>query len=77
MVTITVRNDGSIRIEGEFVLQDTEGNAYGLGGRTRISLCRCGMSEDKPFCDGSHKRNGFVSDCKAHDLPPLPPAKNA
>lgn len=77
MVKVTVVNNGSIRIEGEFILQDTEGNAYGLGGRTRISLCRCGMSEDKPFCDGSHKRNGFISECKARDLPPLPTPKSA
>ncbi|HEY7304292.1 MAG TPA: CDGSH iron-sulfur domain-containing protein [Bryobacteraceae bacterium] len=70
---VTIVNNGPVRIEGEFVIQDAEGNEYGLGGRTLISLCRCGMAENKPFCDGSHKRNGFSSECKARDLPaPVP-----
>jgi CDGSH-type Zn-finger protein len=72
---VTIVNNGPIRIEGEFVIQDSEGNSYGLSGRTVISLCRCGMAENKPFCDGSHKRNGFASECKARALaPPQPKA---
>ncbi|MEO8275238.1 MAG: CDGSH iron-sulfur domain-containing protein [Thermoanaerobaculia bacterium] len=66
---ITVRNNGSLKIEGESIdLVDQEGRPYGLAGRTVISLCRCGMSQKKPFCDGSHN-NGFASLCEAHDLP--------
>lgn len=72
-VKVTIVNNGPIRIEGEFIIQDSEGNTYGLGGRSLISLCRCGMADNKPFCDGSHKRNGFSSVCKACDLaPPVP-----
>jgi len=70
---ITVRNDGSVRVEGDFELVDQEGKAFGLGGRTSISLCRCGHSENKPFCDGSHKKVGFVSLIQARDLPPQAP----
>jgi CDGSH-type Zn-finger protein len=67
---VTIVNNGPIRIEGDFVIQDAEGNSYGLAGRTIISLCRCGLAENKPFCDGSHGRNGFSSECKARELAP-------
>ena len=70
MTKITVRNNGSLRIEGDFTIYDAEGNAFDLAGRTAISLCRCGQSQDKPFCDGSHKRVSFQSEVKARSLPP-------
>ena len=66
---ITVRNNGSLKVEGtEIELLDQEGRPFGLGGRTVISLCRCGKSQSKPFCDGSHNQ-GFDSVCPARDLP--------
>ncbi len=71
---ITVRTDGSIRVEGDFEIVDQDGRAFGLGGRTKIGLCRCGQSETKPFCDGSHKRVNFQSAIQAYDLPAQPPA---
>jgi CDGSH-type Zn-finger protein len=71
---ITVRNDGPLRIEGENItIVDQDGKAYGLAGRTMISLCRCGQSANKPFCDGTHARVGFSSTCSAHELPPPKP----
>ena len=70
---ITVNNNGSLRIEGEFTIHDAQGGDFGLAGRKVISLCRCGHSDNKPFCDGSHKRMGFESVCPARDLPvPVP-----
>ncbi len=71
--TITIRNDGSIRVEGDFALLDQEGRAFDLGGRVQISLCRCGQSANKPFCDGSHKECGFASRVEARVLPPPAP----
>ena len=65
---ITIFNNGSIRVEGDFTVVDTDGNEFGLGGRSAIGLCRCGQSQNKPFCDGSH-RNGFESVCPARELP--------
>jgi CDGSH-type Zn-finger protein len=70
---ITIRSNGSIRVEGDFEIVDPEGRPFGLGGRTAISLCRCGHSNDKPFCDGSHKTSGFNDTVTARELPPPPP----
>lgn len=72
---ITIRDNGSIKVEGDFELVDSQGRVFGLNGRTAVSLCRCGHSANKPFCDGSHKECGFVSAIEAHDLPPVPPPK--
>ncbi|GAA0375532.1 CDGSH iron-sulfur domain-containing protein [Bacillus horti] len=53
-VTIQVRDDGSLFVSGgEFELIDAEGNAFET--RPKVSLCRCGLTANKPFCDGSHK----------------------
>jgi CDGSH-type Zn-finger protein len=70
---ITINPNGFIRVEGEFTMVDAEGKAFGLGGRSVISLCRCGYSENKPFCDGAHRRQGFESVCPARELPPPAP----
>lgn len=69
MTKITVNNNGSLRVEGEFEIVDMQGNTYGLQGREIVSLCRCGRSNNKPFCDGSHKGQ-FEHEAKAFDLPP-------
>lgn len=71
---ITINNNGSIRVEGEAIeMLDANGNRYGLNGRTKITLCRCGQSKTKPFCDSSHKTNGFQSICEAYEMPPIAP----
>jgi len=57
-VTITVRPNGPLRVEdpnGLVDLVDTEGKKYDLTGKPAFSLCRCGASSNKPFCDGTHK----------------------
>jgi CDGSH-type Zn-finger protein len=70
---ITVMNNGSLRIEGDFEIADMNGGVFGLAGRTRVTLCRCGQSKDKPFCDSSHKTCAFDSVVVARDLPPPKP----
>lgn len=70
---ITVRSNGSVRVEGDFEIVDQNGNPFGLGGRVNVALCRCGQSGNKPFCDGTHKTCGFQSEVKAFDLPPIAP----
>ncbi|MFS0822851.1 CDGSH iron-sulfur domain-containing protein [Bacillus timonensis] len=52
-VTIKVNDNGSLRITGDVDLIDAEGNTFPT--KQTFSLCRCGRSNNKPFCDGSHK----------------------
>jgi CDGSH-type Zn-finger protein len=72
-VKVTVRNNGPLRLEGDIVIHDQDGKPFGLAGRTVVSLCRCGQSANKPFCDGTHGKIGFDSECPARDLPPPAP----
>jgi CDGSH-type Zn-finger protein len=61
-VKITVRPNGPFRVEapeGSVELVDINGNKYDLTGKSAFSLCRCGGSVNKPFCDGTHSRIGF------------------
>lgn len=69
---VTFFNNGPIRIEGDFEIVDQTGQKFGLSGRTSVTVCRCGHSENQPFCDGSHKRQNFSSPISARDLPALP-----
>ena len=66
-VTITVRPNGSLRVDdpnGLVEMVDMDGHKYDLTGKTAFSLCRCGGSANRPFCDGTHKTNGFQApDC--------------
>ncbi len=66
---ITVLSNGSLKIAGEFEIEDKEGNLYNLQGREVVGICRCGLSNNKPFCDGSHNGH-FEHEAKAFDLPP-------
>jgi CDGSH-type Zn-finger protein len=66
-VKITVRKNGPLRVEaaeGSIEMVDADGNPYDLSskvkdGKLAFSLCRCGGSIMKPFCDGTHSRIGF------------------
>jgi CDGSH-type Zn-finger protein len=66
---ITVNSNGSLRVEGDFEIVDKNGNVYDLGGREMVSICRCGLSKNKPFCDASHKGH-FEHEAIAFNLPP-------
>jgi CDGSH-type Zn-finger protein len=49
---------------------------YDLAGRTIVSVCRCGLSQNKPFCDGAHNGH-FEHEAVAFNLPPKKYNKNA
>jgi len=63
-VKITIRKNGPYRVEapeGIIELVDADGNKYDLTGKPAFSLCRCGASVNKPFCDGTHSKIGFLA----------------
>ena len=64
--TIKTVDDGPLQVKGSFQVVDHNGDAYEFPGRTAF-LCRCGHSATKPFCDGSHKREGFTANGRASD----------
>ena len=47
---ITINNNGSIKVEGDFTIVDREGNTYDLAGREVVGLCGCGLSKNKSCC---------------------------
>ncbi|QPA29945.1 CDGSH iron-sulfur domain-containing protein [Thermaerobacillus caldiproteolyticus] len=64
-VQIKVNDNGSFRVTGDVELIDAEGNKFET--KETFSLCRCGLSQNMPFCDGLHKGN-FQSVVRANPL---------
>jgi CDGSH-type Zn-finger protein len=61
-VTIRMRPNGPLLVEGPVTIVDANGNAFPINpDKPAIALCRCGQSANKPFCDGTHKSCGFQS----------------
>lgn len=57
-VSIGVVRDGPYWVRGGIAVRSADGQTYEV--RNRVTLCRCGRSETKPFCDGSHAHVGFT-----------------
>ena len=67
-VVIRCRENGPLVVLGEVKVVDHLGNAFVVpAGKPALALCRCGQSSIKPFCDGSHRANGFQA---AETAPP-------
>ena len=62
---ITVKDNGPYNVSGSFQIFDAEGNVY--ENKRSVSLCRCGHSDHKPFCDGTHEEINFESEPRAKD----------
>lgn len=56
--TVTPLPDGPLNIRGELRIVTPQGAQR----EVRASLCRCGASSNKPFCDGTHSRVGWKSE---------------
>ena len=66
-VSVTPVENGPYKVSGPISLTDPAGNEIIAPGKT-IFLCRCGHSNDKPFCDGSHAAAGFDGTIAARNL---------
>lgn len=64
-LSIRAAKDGPLLLDGNVTITNGSGRAAWRGGRA--ALCRCGHSNNKPFCDGAHKKAGFSSDQKSVD----------
>jgi CDGSH-type Zn-finger protein len=67
-VTITVRDNGNLKVVGPITLVDGEGNTIEVPEGKAVFLCRCGQSKTKPFCDSSHREAAFASVVRAADV---------
>jgi CDGSH-type Zn-finger protein len=66
---LSARENGPYVITGDIRVFDHQGREFIRPQGTAIALCRCGHSQRKPFCDGSHKTVGFVSRDNAERSP--------
>ena len=64
-IKIEIRANGPYRVTGPIDLVDTEGNPYTIPEGQWVSLCRCGQSGNKPFCDSSHRDGAFEAPSQA------------
>ena len=58
-LTLIANRNGSLKVHGPVEIHDADGTV--VSGH-RCSLCRCGQSKNKPFCDSTHKEIGFVAE---------------
>ena len=56
-LTVVPRTNGPLFLRGDIKVRDVRGNV--MREATRVALCRCGQSENKPYCDGTHREIGF------------------
>ncbi|MFC4075279.1 CDGSH iron-sulfur domain-containing protein [Salinithrix halophila] len=62
-VRIQTMDRGPLIVRGDVELVDAEGNVFET--KKQFALCRCGISQNKPFCDGAH--SGSFEDCVRAD----------
>lgn len=53
--SVQIAADGPLYLHGDIVVQEADGTPIVTD--TRVALCRCGMSKNKPFCDGTHSQS--------------------
>ena len=61
-VKIQAVKNGPLIVQGSVEVLDSSGQPM-TPPRATVALCRCGQSDNKPFCDGTHGKVGFASVC--------------
>ena len=64
-IQATVLPNGPVIIDGPIELKHKDGRTFKTAAKT--ALCRCGLSGNKPLCDGAHAKQGF----EAEDTAPV------
>jgi CDGSH-type Zn-finger protein len=59
-LTIKHAKNGPLLLIGQFEIVASSGRGAWRG--ARAALCRCGRSQNKPFCDGGHAKADFTAD---------------
>ena len=62
---IEIRENGPMRVYGAFELVDQNGGVYTQPEGQWVTLCRCGQSDNKPYCDGTHRTCEFQAESQA------------
>jgi CDGSH iron-sulfur domain-containing protein 3 len=60
-VKIQAMKNGPLIVKGSVDVLDSQGELMQTA--TQVALCRCGQSNNKPFCDGMHRKAGFDNTC--------------
>lgn len=60
-VEIRIMKNGPYVVEGDFRVTGSDGSE--MKPMRMTSFCRCGASENMPYCDGSHRIDNFTSSC--------------
>ena len=60
-VTIRCRKDGPLIVTGDVTLTDQEGTVYDISKHENVALCRCGATNKRSFCDGTHRKTGWAA----------------
>jgi CDGSH-type Zn-finger protein len=64
-VKIEIRENGPLRVTGPITITDKDGSEYNIPEGQWVSMCRCGQSGNKPFCDTAHRDAGFEAESEA------------
>ena len=67
---VVVRDNGPFLVTGIGVVEDADGNVFDTGDKETIALCRCGVSKNRPFCDGAHRDCTFEASERATPAAP-------